>query len=333
MALASRGGITDAHRCNFDFSSDNWRELVQECVGIGGEAYHGDLKRKRHHPSSELMHAPGGGCDAVDGMQVARSGWTQQWRADRCPEQIIGGWSSFNAVSSAPAAEAAVEQPAPQLLTVQDYRCEMVRLAKGVDREATLLKMERAGIVPDARDIDLVLSGYICYKDRARVLECRQASVTSNMLVVMLSSKDVSSHVEDAVKFTSSLSDDLLCNVGVLVKLIPICADAQDEDILMRLWALGQNHLPLWPDKLKRSINKCRHSIKETCAWQLLMGLLGFQESITKSDESSICVPSHENLRQPYSIGSSVLDTSSGKGWGTMAVKSSSKGWGKHASA
>jgi hypothetical protein len=206
-------------------------------------------------------------------------------------------------------AEADVEQPEPQQRTLHDYKCEIVRLAKGSEREAILLQMELDGFQPDSHILDLVLAGYIFYSDRVRVLDHRKPLLTCSMVVVLLSSEDISNYVIDAVDFASSLSDELLCNEGVLVRLIPMCADAHNEKLMLRFWDLGVKNLASWPDKLKKSISKRRYLVKSTSEWRTLLTLLGFKDKDSDKPETAEDKDEHDTLK-----GKSI-STIVGTGW------------------
>ncbi len=298
MVLAKQGGITEAHRSNFDFSDDNWKQLMQDCAAYGGDQGHGDLHKKRHRPSRSAIGAAGG-----DRYLCERESATARFDAGTISahaSQVVGGrWMqcdnsgmtrhegaqcsavTFSALSTD--FEAEVEQAEPQQRTLHEYKCEIVLYSKGRDREDILLQMENDGFQPDAHILDLVLAGFIKYSDRVRVLDRRKPLLTCSMVVVLLSSEDISNHVVDAVDFTSCLSDELLCNEGVLVRLIPMCADAHKEELMMRLWNLGMKNLASWPDKLKRSISKRGYLVKSTIEWRTLLTLLGLIDN--DSDE------------------------------------------------
>jgi hypothetical protein len=340
MVLAKKGGIAEAHRSNFDFSDDNWKQLMQACSVC--EGWHSS-SRKRQQAAIMPMYEPGGAryhfeAEAPDSIAhidpiASSSGASLQVDADgsacrddsRTMQKRSEG--SFTVASSTTATEAAVKKAEPRR-TVDDFMCEIRRFAKGSERERILLEMERAEILPDPRFLDLVLSGYIYFKDRARVLECRRTFVTSGMVVVLLSSEDISNHVEDAVQFTMSLPDGLLCHDGVLVRLIPICADANNEDFLMRLWELGETKLASWPDKLKRSMNKRRELIRNTSAWQILQTLLGIYVLVSECSE-----PNSDGVVVATQIAKNSLNNNSttkqqGSGWRNITSNvSSSKKW------
>ena len=46
------------------------------------------------------------------------------------------------------------------------------------------------------------------------------------------------------------MSNELVCNEGVLVNLIPMCADAYNEKLKMRLWDLHVKNLDYLPDRI-----------------------------------------------------------------------------------
>jgi hypothetical protein len=136
------------------------------------------------------------------------------------------------------------------------------------------------------------------------------------MVVVLLSSEDIPSHVEDAVHVTKSLPDGLLCHDGVLVRLIPICADANNDDFMMHLWDLGETKLALGPDKFKRSMNKRKELIKNTGAWQILQTLLGIYAVVSECSDTAIDRIAEDAHDAKNSMLNDTVAERNGNGWG-----------------
>jgi hypothetical protein len=150
MVLATKGGIAEAYRSNFDFSDDSWKELMRSCSAGGGGTNDGDLKRKRAIESDV----------AITTLQAADAWGVERSKLNRCITTTTpGACSSTTSASSTPAAAAFAALCAfPR--TADEWRREMVKVDAGADRERTLLEMESAGVVSDEYILALVLSGY-----------------------------------------------------------------------------------------------------------------------------------------------------------------------------
>jgi hypothetical protein len=160
MVLAKKGGIAEAHRSNFDFCNDNWKQLMQACGGNVCEGWHASSRKRkqtetmpnpepesaRYYYETEAPEAPDFSADidpiaASDATQVAADGWVPCQGDSRTMQRRAEGWCSLNVASSATTTEAAVTPAGPQR-TVDEYMCELRRFAKGSERERILLEME-----------------------------------------------------------------------------------------------------------------------------------------------------------------------------------------------
>ena len=116
--------------------------------------------------------------------------------------------------------------------------------SSGAERERALERMVAAGVQLNANTISTVMGGYASFVDRARVLQLMTTAphavvATRGVIDLLFGSSDASHHLQTALDVARGLPDDLLCDHGILGKLLPMCAEANDPQLLRRLWGIG----------------------------------------------------------------------------------------------
>ena len=120
--------------------------------------------------------------------------------------------------------------------------------SSGAEKEMALERMVAAGVQPNATTWTTVMGGYASFVDRARVFQRMTAAphavaVTRESIRSLFGSVeifvDASHHLQSALDVARGLPDDLLCNHQILGKLLPMCAEANDPQLLRRLWGIG----------------------------------------------------------------------------------------------
>ena len=175
----------------------------------------------------------------------------------------------------------------PNLLT---WGAVMAGYFKGADKEKMLERMVASGVLPNVHTMIKIMLAYSSFVDRIRVY--RRMSTGPNAVTV--STTAVSKLFEDVVFPLDTLSvldvarefsDDLLCSHATLGQLLPLCADADDTQLLRRLWWIGASGLIDsklgWPG-LRNSKYSVLHQINKIMrvrgtqggAWTLLSSLL-----------------------------------------------------------
>jgi hypothetical protein len=286
MVLAQQGAVSEAFRRNFDFDDDGWKQIMHVSCGLMGRSARGSLKRELRQPIVAAVPLPVDGrvfdggreSDFSTAIPIAATSTARGhgWGGGSCFKMRRSdetGLCSWNATSTASTSSSAVDTESK--CDTSEWKGAMVSVDKGADRELILRRMELSGISPDAYTLSLVLSGYFTYSDRARVLKCRRAFLTCELLVKLLSSEDIGENIEDALQFASSLPDELLCNYGVAYKLLPICAHANNQQLLTRVWRLGSSNLSSWPGKLISKLQKSKNEMGKTRLMQF------FSESLS----------------------------------------------------
>jgi len=112
------------------------------------------------------------------------------------------------------------------------------------EKERALERMVAAGVQPDATTISTVMAGYASFVDRARVLQRMTTAphavvATRGVIDLLFGSATANHHLQSTLDVARGLPDDLLCDHGILGKLLPMCAGANDPQLLRRLWGIG----------------------------------------------------------------------------------------------
>jgi len=122
----------------------------------------------------------------------------------------------------------------------------------GAEKEKALERMVAAGVQPNANTWTTVMGGYASFVDRVRVFQ-RMTAAPHAVVATRESRKfsirslfgsveifvDASHDLQTALDIARGLPDDLLCDHEILGKLLPLCAEANDPQLLHILWGIG----------------------------------------------------------------------------------------------
>jgi hypothetical protein len=116
--------------------------------------------------------------------------------------------------------------------------------SSGAEKERALERMVAAGVQPNVLTYSTIMGGFSSFFDRARLFHrmtsgVNAVSATAETMGALFGCPDVSDHMQTVLDITRALSVDLLCDHRVLGKLLPLCAEGNDTQLLRRLWDIG----------------------------------------------------------------------------------------------